>query len=384
MAMKQSLLTRRVYDYLLRQLASNQWPADARIPGTRTLAATLNVSDRTVRKVLRMAREAGLLAVAERRPATVLPGAGARARDILAAAAAEQRSRRLAILLGHEFFPLSRAPFQRRLARAVTAAGEARGYRTQVECIPHDNQLAFSRRVMCRYHAAFVPELRPNHLAPIIDLAEHNFPVLLFNRRIEGMGLPSLNTNDAGALDELADKLAKLGHRNMALVETPLYLTVRGDEPPVASWMESLRRLDLHGECTMPVVFSRWSDAPVIFDRVLALRPRITALVLGPPTFLRVLVELERFRRLRIPRDMSLATLSSPRNLPLPPHCPPITYFELDWNRAGRCALEMIDRMLASERQPKDIRVPLNIRRTESIGPAPTSAATAVPQRSGT
>ena len=33
--------------------------------------------------------------------------------------------------------------------------------------------------------------------------------------------------------------------------------------------------------------------------------------------------------------------------------------------------------------QPKDIRVPLNIRRTESIGPAPRSPSTAAPKRSG-
>jgi hypothetical protein len=47
--------------------------------------------------------------------------------------------------------------------------------------------------------------------------------------------------------------------------------------------------------------------------------------------------------------------------MPWPSRHPRITCFEVEWTRAGPCAMEMIQETLAGNSNPKAIRMPMTI-----------------------
>ena len=89
---------------------------------------------------------------------------------------------------------------------------------------------------------------------------------------------------------------------------------------------------------------------------------------------LRYINENEQFHHLKIPDEISIATVGSDENVDWPPHYPPVTSFALDTKRTAECAIEMIKKILAGDLHTPNIRVPLKINLTDSIGLAPESS----------
>ena len=50
---------------------------------------------------------------------------------------------------------------------------------------------------------------------------------------------------------------------------------------------------------------------------------------------------------------------------------PRVTSFEVDWSRAGACTMELLDQVMAGNAAAKNIRVPLHLNLTDSIGAPP-------------
>jgi len=72
-----------------------------------------------------------------------------------------------------------------------------------------------------------------------------------------------------------------------------------------------------------------------------------------------------------LPEDMSVATFDMLYRVTLPSWCPPMTALYDDPRRSIECMIEMLDRMWRGDRHPPSIRVPMDLHRTDSIGPAP-------------
>lgn len=359
--------------YLVRKLASGAWSEGTRIPSLRDLAGHLRISVPTVRDACLRAGAEGLIRVRPRRPMIVSPGGPAGATQLLSDARAARRHRLLAILIPSKYFPLTGAPFQSRLAREVSLAATAAGFVATIVPIPPGGHTEFARQIMRRHDAAFVIEMQPENVIQVFAMTENCFPVLLFNRHIVGLPAPSLNTDDYGASRALGQHFVSRGHRNLSMIVPVQYESVLGEHSMVDGWIDFLEESGAIRQCLMPVVYTRPRLSLAVLERLLDLRPRITGFVLNLPILLTNIITHPRLQHLRAPDDLSVAITGSIRGITCPSWFPPITSFEIDWDRAGHCAVEMIDRMLGGDPHPKDIRVPLNLQLTDSLGPPPAT-----------
>jgi DNA-binding LacI/PurR family transcriptional regulator len=75
--------------------------------------------------------------------------------------------------------------------------------------------------------------------------------------------------------------------------------------------------------------------------------------------------------RLKVPEQLSLATLGSMATEPAPSWSPPLTNLDIDHARTAQCIVEIIQKMIAVEPYPPVLRMPLKLQVTESIGPPP-------------
>ncbi|MBN2584043.1 MAG: substrate-binding domain-containing protein [Planctomycetes bacterium] len=372
--MKPAPVVQTVYNLLLRRMASRDLPPGSRCPSIRELARDLKMSPPPIHAAIRAAARDHLLEVHPRRRAVVLPGADKRASRLLAEGHAATECRRLAVLIPEEYFPLRGAPFHNALARTVTRAADQRGWQCRVVRVTAKEPSRQARKIVRQFDAAFVIEPSPMKLAILFTLAEHGFPMLSFNRQIPGIDMPVLTTDDYGASRQLGRLMASHGHKNICLFATPKHAYMEGPRSSISGWLDFLDETGLIETCTIPVFYHKTSSmVPLLLERLLNLHPPITGFVFDVPPDLAFVGSDERFRDLRIPDHVSVAGMSSVAGIPWPSRHPPVTSFEVDWPRAGHCAVEMIDHLLSGDRHPKSIRVPLNILLTESIGPVPTA-----------
>lgn len=369
--MRRRSLVDRAYEVVLRHVADGAWREGDKCPTARQLAGELKMSRLPVQMAYHRAEREGLLAIQPRGSTMVRSGAAAHAQEVLGQMPPRVPTCRLAVLIPDKYFPLTGAPFQRRLAQEVCSAAAQRGFEAVIVPTPPGNQAALARSLVRNYDAAFLEQMQPENLALVFHLTESRFPVLLFNRHIPGLQAPSLNTDDYGAARTLARIMTDHGHRNLCMLTTTHYESMLGDHGPAEGWLDYLQEARLTDGCVLPLAYGKKGRSVEVLEKLLALRPRITALVLYLPTLLADMREHPVLRRLRVPEELSIATTGSMNGIAVPSGFPPITSFEIDWNRAGRCAVELIDRMLAGEAQPKDLRVPLNLQLTDSIGPVP-------------
>ena len=304
----------------------------------------------------------------------VQPGASRLALNILMEEHAQHSHRRLAVLIPDKYFPLSNAPFQQRLAQEVTLAGQAADYAVTTLPIPSVDQSRFAHTVMRKFNAAFVIEMQTHDIPMLFTLTERQFPVLLFNRHVPGLPAPSLNTDDYGAAQHLARLLVEHGHRNVCMHAAACYDAVMGQHSATDGWVCALKQLGVLDDCILPIVYGKQNL--MALDRLLRLRPQITGIVWSgrlPLDFEGILSA----RGIKLGQDLSIAAVGS-NSGGVGSTNSQITSFEIDWKRAGQCAIEMTGRMLTGESHPKDIRVALNINLTNSIG-NPSTIPAAMP-----
>jgi DNA-binding LacI/PurR family transcriptional regulator len=369
---KRPALALRVYDLVLRRIASRTWPSRRRCPSIRDLARELRVSPQPVREAFRLAAAQRLLTLGVKRRAVVLSGADRRASRLLAEHHRTAERRRLAILIPQEYFPLTGAPFHQQLAAAVASAAVPRGWSCRLVRIAAEDQYRQAQAVVRQFDTAFAVDPSPLKLAVLFMLGAHSFPMLSFNRCVPGIDHPVLTTNNYGASQQVGRLMADLGHRNLCFITTPKHEYLDVVKSSTNGWLDFLRESGLMDSCTMPLAYYKMPAMfPLLLDRLLRQTPPITAFLLDVAADLIYIGRDERFSRLRIPGDVSLAVMGSTTGTPWPSRHPPVTSFEVDWDRVGCCAIEMLDQMLAGNPHPKSIRVPLNIHLTESLGPAP-------------
>lgn len=376
--MSKPVVKDRVYRHLLQKLANEEWLPGQELPSLRATGQELRVSHHPVHLVWQQAIQQKLV---ERRgrKTFVAEGATERARNLLAQSAAQAKSKRLAILISSHFHvPLSQAtcPFQAKLADAVVSASRRAGYQADVISIYKTDQLSQASRIARSYDAAFVIGLSPQHLILMAYLAESGLPMLTFQRRIDGINIPSLSIDEFGAAKQVARQFVNEGHTNVTMV-TPLYADVMLDPRLVAyeGWLEGLREAGIYDQCIMPLVFVGRHGTTQTVEKLVQLRPAITGLLFGvPPVLAHLAKKAPLFSRLAVPGDISIAAMSTLGRVPLPEHYPLITSFEVEWERVGACAIEMFDKMMAGRARPKNIRIPLRLQRAESIGPPPSGA----------
>ncbi|HOI55415.1 MAG TPA: GntR family transcriptional regulator [Phycisphaerae bacterium] len=359
------------YLHLLKHLASERWQPGDRIPSLRQLAVDLQISTKPCLTALRRAASEGLVEVEEKSRARVLPGAGDHAKDLLAGMADDSGSRRVAVLAPSWFFPLTGAPFQSEVCHTIVRELTKHGLVPQIVPIPSEDQVGFARRIAAGFNIAVVVGLTVAELNMLFALRHQCMPVLLLNRQVPGQDIPTVNFDDCGAARRLAQLLIRMGHRNMCLIGNIGYEFLDSARTKSDGWVGALREAGVLGDCVLPVMnYAKWDFAPAL-RHVLSIKPRITALVLNHAAMFNDIIAEDLFRGLRVPEDISVATPSIAHYFPSPPGWPPCTSFELNMARLGEIVAASVEGILRGAPQPPNIRLPLDIVITDSVGPPP-------------
>jgi DNA-binding LacI/PurR family transcriptional regulator len=363
-----------IYDRLLRSLASGQWPSGERLPATRTLERQYHCSHMNMLAAIGIAAENQLLRVKPRKPVTVMPNAAERARDLLRQRATRADIRRLALLLPESFGDVTgRIPFFGDLQAAIEL--QARRFDIDVERVrwPLADQVSFVQQLPNKgFGAAFTLGARAEYLPSLYALHQQRFPLVLLNAQIPELSLPSVNLDEYAAMRQLAERLANLGHRNMCLMTLAVDSRLKTQRHRVFAWLDFLKETGLGDACSIPVCCVTTENEAVRYARqILSMPNRPTAMVFAYGALCLPFPKEPPVPGLRVPRDLSVATFDVVQTEVANAWCPPLTSIVPDMTRVAQCVVEMIEKLLVGETDVPNIRVPMRINMTDSIGPPP-------------
>ncbi|NIA21636.1 MAG: substrate-binding domain-containing protein [Anaerolineaceae bacterium] len=364
---------------LLRRLASGCWPPGTRLPPSRRLAAEFAVSRKSLQAALKRAVGYELLNVRQRRPVVVLPGAQERARKLLLEHSQRLAIRQVAILVPDDYLPLAKSsPLWGLMVNDVTREAERRKIQATLLGWAPREQMAVARSLARKeYDAAIVLAFEPVYLVSLSMLHEQGFPLVIFDHRVPGLDLPAVIVDDYAASRDIANRLVKLGHRNLCLVDPSSSPDPSVPRPLVGGWLDYLKDNGLLETCSMPLYVPLWRHHLGVWNRTFRMifqgRDRPTALVFTHSPWAKSFLDDPQFADLEVPRQISLATFEPlPRGISTGPRRPPLTTVQIDHQRTVQCMIEMVEKMLSGDDYPPTtIRVPLKIRQTASIGEAP-------------
>ncbi|MBN2582732.1 MAG: LacI family DNA-binding transcriptional regulator [Planctomycetes bacterium] len=364
----------RILECLLRELATGHWPEGRPVAPMRALAKQWGVSQETAMAALRRAGGLGLLNVQPRHRTVVEPGAAARALEVLHETQRKAEVSRVALLVGSPLSVLEYHPFFATFRRLACERGLARRIQIEVVQWPLREQVEFARSLPARgYRAALSLGLKPVHWVGVTWMHDHGYPVVVVNRDLPGMGVSTVRGDGFAAMQQLARHLIDLGHRNLCLITHFMPGASGAGLDEAEGWMQVLEETGLGRECTMPVCVLPWEpfmrENSHPFDNIFGRRDHPTAVVFVSPMWAKQMLSDARFRRFRVPEDVSVAVL----HVNDPPltisGLPPLTHIGLNHRRLVDCVIEVLSEMLAGDLTPRRLLLPLDVTLTESIGP---------------
>ena len=367
-----------VLERLLRGLAACRWEPGANLPPVRQLARDFAASRAAVVSALHRAAASRLIQVRQRRPVRVLAGAPEAARRLLAKLPRYRHGPSIAVVTPESFLrPGHVHGIFAVLNEDIVREAAHHNMNATVVALAPEEQLSFARTLAKRgFDAAIFTGLTLDYLVSLTVLHAQAFPALLFNYHVPGLDLPSVFIEDYSASQRVAANLVALGHRNLCMVsqETAPVRNVRHNMR-VPGWLNYLAEHDLVEGCTLPIYSPLWTlhldPWSPTFRKALAGPDRPTALVFAHDPWARLFLREPAFASLAIPDQISLVTFESDRTIPSVPWCPPLSTVHVDYQRVAECMIEMVTAMLAGNLKPANLRVPLRIEMTESIGPVP-------------
>ncbi|MEP6630065.1 MAG: substrate-binding domain-containing protein, partial [Lapillicoccus sp.] len=202
------------------------------------------------------------------------------------------------------------------------------------------------------------------------DLTERGIPHVLVNRVLDVPESPACTVDNAGGVAQVADLLARLGHRRVAAVHGPTD-TSTGRERAL-SLRTGLRR---HG-LSLPRVMVRRSafdhDAAMAAAAWLLGRPeRPTAIVAANDVIGLGILSAARAARLRVPDDLTVIGFDDIPMAGWP--LVGLTTVRCDLDALARMSVDLLTRQLAGEPvAPVTLRIPVSLVERRTHGPAPT------------
>lgn len=367
-----------MFEQVLLGLAAGRWEPGTKLPPVRRLAREFGVSHAAVISAVQRLAELELLDVCQRQPVYVRPGAPEKARGLLGELPLHPGGPNIAILVRDLFLrPGHRHGVFAVLHQEIIQEAARHNMKATVIPVSPTEQRTVARTLAKEgYDAAILTSPDPDYLVSLFVLQEQSFPTLVFNYHASGLDLPTVFIDDYTASQRVAAHLMSLGHRNLCMVtqETQRLEGVRHNLR-VPGWLDYLVEHELLGGCTMPIYTPIWTSHlgtwRSVFTNLVISPDRPTAIVFAHDPWARHFLEEPTFAELRVPDELSLITFQSDRVLPPVPWCPRMSTVDIDYHRAAECMIEMVAAMLGGNPHPSNIRVPLQIEMTDSVGPAP-------------
>jgi LacI family transcriptional regulator len=204
--------------------------------------------------------------------------------------------------------------------------------------------------------------------------AAADIPIVLANRRTEGLPFPSVTSDDALGVHAAVAHLVGLGHRRIAHIAGPQ------DTSTGIGRLRAFRSaMHEHGVPVDPALIRRTSaylqdeGARALCDLIDSGRP-FTAVFAGNDMLALGCYDVLADRGLRCPEDLSVVGFN---DMPLVDKLQPalttvrIPHYEIGWE-AGRL---MLDQLTRGEQQAKAVLMPVSLSVRQSTGPPPGGAA---------
>ena len=356
--------------YLIKQLTTGRLKSGDPLPSERSLATTLRISRDTLRQAFADLENEGLIRRKRGAGTYVEEGAVQRLR---------KEGNTLALVV-----PDMQAPYCQELLRGFESQAVTKRQQVIVCCVDEDvnRQADVIIQLLDRgiggiaLWPTFQEDTPPYQVRHVQD---QGVPVVLCHRPVAGIKAPFVSVSYSEIARMAGEAFLSHGHRQVAMVAAHASLATRIYEESLRSTMEA-------GGGALPESFVYYGQHEHIQDDLgEELIANSLRRMLGspePPTAI-----LASFRRidevvylqlqnmgLRIPQDISLVSIGDMRREG--PIARRISTVVIDAIALGRRTAEVLQEMLCGQRTMEDtqeILIPLQLFKSESLGPAPSN-----------
>lgn len=261
-------------------------------------------------------------------------------------------------------------PFWTRVARGVEDVARQAGYSLILCNTDEDEQIQAKTIHLLLQKQVDGLLLVPRHgsLALIERIRQQRVPVVVLDRRLDGIPVDIVRGDSEGGAYRLARLLVENGHRRIALLGGP------ADVPTAADRAAGFRRALGEAGCLPEgqVLFGEYSYASgrAMAQQVLALSPRPTALFAGNNLIATGALHAVRAAGLRVPEQISIVCFDDfPSELLVEPFF--TTAMQPAYELGRQAAQLLLDRLAELlPAQPREIVLPVEVITRRSSGPA--------------
>lgn len=366
------MLYQSTYDDLRHRIRSGEFPTGERLPSEAELLAQYEISAITLRRALDMLREAGYV---DRRPrvgTTVIsadPSAASSATDV--------------VEIGVVLTNFDDTFGTRMLEGMLDEAGADAHVILKRTHGDHNAEDAAIRALSGRGSGLIVLPSSSEFIPPaVLELLPSGFPVVMLDRRYEGIPVSDISTDNIAAGSAATEHLFGLGHRAVALVTSDSRVTSNDDRR--RGWVGAHARNDkmlddglaFHGiESTLPGSTDRPEDDVARLVAFIQAHPEATGFVAGEYNIALLLRDaLEQLGK-RIPEDVSVVCFDHP-DATFDRRLFRFTHIAQDQPGVGRRAVEQLLRQVRGEAGSRKILVPAQLVPGASTAPPPGAPST--------
>jgi len=278
-----------------------------------------------------------------------------------------------------------------RAVRGISDVAQERGY--NVLLINTDEQIDQERQAVStlldqRVDGLIVAPSRGNTADHIQEAISMERPIVLLDRDLPALNNDWVGIDDYPAPRQLLSVAIDLGHRDLWLVaattHSPADVDIIGSEPisSIAARIRAARDLERERYVSVRVItqaLSRERSRRAIQD-ALATYTRPTAIIASYSEIMLSILEEARAQGLRVPEDISVASLDDARWMEATE--PRITAVYRPSREMGQqAAAVLLDRITNGPGEPVRLELPTHLKLRESLAPAPDVDPVSVAER---
>lgn len=365
------MLYQTTFEDLRSRITSGEFPVGQRLPSEADLLAHYDISAITLRRALDMLREDGYVARRPRVGTTVVSAEPTAGRQPTA------RSEIGVVLTNFDDTFGTRV-----LEGMLDEAGTETDVVVKRTHGDHDAEDTAIRSLAGRVRGLVVLPSSSEFIPPaVLELLPEGFPVVILDRRYEGIPVSDISTDNIAAGAAATGHLFGLGHRTVALVTSDSRVTSNDDRR--RGWVGAHARHDkalddrlaFHDvESTLPGATDSPDDDVARLTAFIEAHPEATAFVAGEYNIALLLRDaLERVGK-RVPDDVSIVCFDHP-DATFDRRLFRFTHIAQDQPGVGRQAVAQVLRQARGESGSRKILVPAQLVPGASTAPPPTGRA---------
>jgi DNA-binding LacI/PurR family transcriptional regulator len=341
---------KHIYNYLLEKISSGKLNPGDRLPSEKELCGTFNVSRITSKRALELLAEEGLI--------SRLPGKGSFVGGSMKRKALKNAPTSHAIGLIISDF---NDAFGTRLLYAIEEACNALGYhlilKLSRDSIAEEEKALKSLTYENTAGILLLPVHGEYYNAEILKQILNKQPLVFVDRKMKGLPIPSVSTDNLGTAKMGVEYLLQLGHRNIAFYSGPVE-HISTVEARRNGFVKAFADCGIVLDATL-MCSAENCDVETVKNH-LSSHPEITAAFVSEFSIsLTVKHAVEALGR-NIPEDFSLITIDSPAYIP---GGSSFTFLQQDEYEIGKRAVESLHAIImgADPASLGDIQIPARL-----------------------